>query len=187
MKTAAELLRSIELRAERAIVQELQLMIQEILGIRHALILDDRSHADALLLRLDQLASSLRAEPSHRHADAGANPQQHTPSSVHPVDFEFPHEVRLYHPEYGDLEDVLAAKSFGHAVRLVRQRVQVSSDQSLELTLSCGRGSLTLETCFGTVIASVCCSVATPEDTNPAGSPGQDDVLATFGEPCHEA
>ena len=50
--TAADTLRAIEARAERAIVQELRLMAQEIVGLRAQLALDDCAHADALLLKL---------------------------------------------------------------------------------------------------------------------------------------
>ena len=52
MASATETLRAIEARAERAIVQELRLMAQEIVGLRAQLALDDCAHADALLLKL---------------------------------------------------------------------------------------------------------------------------------------
>ena len=63
MATAADTLRAIEARAERAIVQELRLMMQEILGLRTQLVLEDRAHADALLLKLDRLESDQVAAP----------------------------------------------------------------------------------------------------------------------------
>ena len=51
--TAADILRAIEERAERAIVQELRLMVQEILGMRTQLMIKDRAYADSLLMKLD--------------------------------------------------------------------------------------------------------------------------------------
>ena len=51
--TVADTLRAIEARAERAIVQELRLMTHEILGMRTHLALEDRAHADSLLMKLD--------------------------------------------------------------------------------------------------------------------------------------
>ena len=63
MATAADTLRAIEARAERAIVQELRLMMQEILGLRTQLVLEDRAHADALLLKLDHLERGHVAVP----------------------------------------------------------------------------------------------------------------------------
>ena len=58
MASISETLCAIEQRAERAIVQELRLMVQEILVLRPSLGLEDRSHADALLLKLDRLEAS---------------------------------------------------------------------------------------------------------------------------------
>ena len=55
MTTAAETLRTIEERAERAIVQELRLMTHEVLQLRPSLDLEDRAYADGLLLKLGRL------------------------------------------------------------------------------------------------------------------------------------
>lgn len=55
MTTAADTLRTIELNAERAIVQELRIMIRDVLDLRPSLGLEDRNHADVLLLKLDRL------------------------------------------------------------------------------------------------------------------------------------
>ena len=57
MTAITETLCAIERRAERAIVQELRLMIQEILAMRSHLSLDERAYADALLLKLSHLES----------------------------------------------------------------------------------------------------------------------------------
>ncbi len=55
MATAADVLRAIEVRADRALVTELRLMVQEVLALRLHAGLEDRAHADALLLKLDHL------------------------------------------------------------------------------------------------------------------------------------
>ena len=55
MTTAADTLRTIEMNAERAIVQELRIMIRDVLDLRPSLGLEDRNHADVLLLKLDRL------------------------------------------------------------------------------------------------------------------------------------
>ncbi|MDR3368833.1 hypothetical protein [Rhodoferax sp.] len=46
MTSIAETLRAIEARAERAIVQKLRLMTQDILTMRTVLVQEDRRHAD---------------------------------------------------------------------------------------------------------------------------------------------
>ena len=56
MTTAADTLRTIEMNAERAIVQELRIMIRDVLDLRPSLGLEDCNHADVLLLKLDRLA-----------------------------------------------------------------------------------------------------------------------------------
>lgn len=55
MNSAAETLRALEARSERAIVQELRLMVKEVRAMRSSLIPEDRAHADALLLKLNRL------------------------------------------------------------------------------------------------------------------------------------
>lgn len=57
MRTATEILNAIEARAERAIVQELRLMKNEILQRRPSLSPEDQDHADALLLKVGRLES----------------------------------------------------------------------------------------------------------------------------------
>ena len=64
MASTAETLRAIEARAERAIVQELRLMVQEIVGLRTRLAPDDCAHADALLLKLGRLESDQVVAPA---------------------------------------------------------------------------------------------------------------------------
>lgn len=70
MPHITDILCAIEHRAERAIVQELRLMTQEILAMRTHLTLDHRAHADALLLKLDHLERCQQVEAVTRAAAA---------------------------------------------------------------------------------------------------------------------
>ena len=72
MTTAADTLRSIEMNAERAIVQELRIMIRDVLDLRPSLGLEDRNHADVLLLKLDRLARDQWVDNMHRVGAAAA-------------------------------------------------------------------------------------------------------------------
>lgn len=53
--SSTETLRSIEAGAERAIVQELKIMQQQVLALCPSLNMEDRAYADGLLLKLDRL------------------------------------------------------------------------------------------------------------------------------------
>jgi len=57
MRTATEILNTIEARAERALVRELRLITKEVLQLRPSLSPEDQDHADALLLKLGRMAS----------------------------------------------------------------------------------------------------------------------------------
>ena len=59
MEIATEILNAIEARAERAIAQEIPLMVEKILRLRPALSTDAQEQADALLLKLYRLKSEL--------------------------------------------------------------------------------------------------------------------------------
>ena len=72
MTTAADTLRTIEMNAERAIVQELRIMIRDVLDLRSQLTHEDRDHADALLLKLDRLVRDQRVETVHSAGAAAA-------------------------------------------------------------------------------------------------------------------
>ena len=71
MEIATEILNAIEARAERAIAQEIPLMVKKILRLRPALSTDAQEQADALLLKLYRLKSELVLV-----ADDGATPEQ---------------------------------------------------------------------------------------------------------------
>ena len=64
MASATETLRAIEARAERVIVQELRLMVQEIVGLRTQLALDDCAHNDAPLLKAGRLERDQVVSPA---------------------------------------------------------------------------------------------------------------------------
>jgi hypothetical protein len=74
MTSVADTLNAIEARAERAIVQELRLMIKEVITLRPTLAFEDRSHADALLLKLDHLSRSQMADGVGEQAHAELQP-----------------------------------------------------------------------------------------------------------------
>lgn len=48
-------LQQIERRAERAIVQELRILLDDVLALRPMLDFEDRAYADGLLMKLDKL------------------------------------------------------------------------------------------------------------------------------------
>lgn len=58
MTTATDALCAIEMRAHRAIVQELRLLIKEVQALQPRLAGDDSAHAHALLLKLEHLQQS---------------------------------------------------------------------------------------------------------------------------------
>jgi hypothetical protein len=65
MTTATETLRIIEISAERALVQELRILIRNVQALRPALGRDDREYADGLLLKLDRLVHDQLVESVH--------------------------------------------------------------------------------------------------------------------------
>ena len=72
MTTAADTLRTIEMNAERAIVQELRIMIRDVLDLRPSLGREDGDHADVLLLKLDRLARDQMVDSVHGAGAAAA-------------------------------------------------------------------------------------------------------------------
>lgn len=106
--TAADTLRAIEARAERAIVQELRLMTHEILGMRTQLVLEDRAHADSLLMKLDHQECAQTVAP----ADPSSVPTYLMPTltlGMSEPSMPTAYRVSFYDREYGDLEDVVGA------------------------------------------------------------------------------
>lgn len=128
MSDITEILCAIERRAERAIVQELRAMTQEILAMRTQLSMEHRAHADALLLKLDHLERCQQVET----VLPGAAAQDRVPAAQgHPVPeldtltaLEPSHHlVHFYSHDIGDLERVELTETLAEATQLVRQQL----------------------------------------------------------------
>lgn len=166
MATAADTLRAIEARAERAIVQELRLMVQEILGLRTQLVLEDRAHADALLLKLDHLERGQVTAPR-------SEPQ--VPAFLMPTlsltVFETPlpkaYRAYFYAQEYGDLEDVVTVDTFDAGVQLVRDRLARDGDYVITASWIKHQGEMTVATPHGMVVARVEADISGATTTQP--------------------
>lgn len=154
MKSIADTLRAIEARAERAIVQELRLMTQEILAMRTLLVLEDRSQADALLLKLDRLAIDQMVTPaSSNDAPALLMPDLRLDEiqALAPVAYK----VHFYGRACGDLEDVVTLDAFDAGVQLVLDRVDAHRGHAIEASWTNGRGALKVLTPTGATLATV--------------------------------
>lgn len=153
MASTAETLRVIEARAERAIVQELRLMVQEIVGLRTQLALDDCAHADALLLKLGRLERDQVVAPASTPGVA-----RHLMPALR-LDLTMPpppaYKVSFYDREYGDLTDVVTTDTFDAGVQLVRDRLPQDADYEVEATWISGLGDMEVRTPHGTVVAHV--------------------------------
>lgn len=178
MTPITETLCAIERRAERAIVQELRLMIQEILAMRTQLTLDERAHADALLLKLSHLESCQQVAVIAPHAVADSA------STVEPVvaalrlDMIEPlppsnYLVHFYGHELGDLERVEFTESLPAAAQLIRHQLADQPSRVRRVAHDPSNGHLSFLTANDTVLATVQpCEPNTP------------DVEATVAEAC---
>lgn len=153
MATAADLLRAIEARAERAIVQELRLMMQEILVVRTQLVLHDRAHADVLLMKLDRLERDQTVAPANDAAPSFLAPMLSITAYETPTPSAY--RVYFYDREYGDLDDVVTVPTFESAVQLVRDRLPATPEQVVEASWTRHQGELSVRTPHGTVIARI--------------------------------
>lgn len=166
MTTAADVLRAIEARADRALVAELRLMVQEVLALRRHAGLEDREHADALLLKLDHLE---RAQLSTVAAPDAAPAFLMPTLSLQTIEPPEPdaYRVELYAAGYGDLQDVQTVASFADGVQLVRQHLARDGDYLVAASWVRRHGELTITTPRGMVLARVqaaagCVVVASP-------------------------
>ena len=154
---AADTLRANETRAERALVQQLRLMVQEILGMRTHLALEDRAHADSLLMKLDhqqraQIAVS--ADP----ADPSSMPIYLMPTltlGMSEPSTPTVYRVSFYDREYGDLEDVVTLGSFEAGVQLVRDRLSADGHYLITATWANHQGEMTVSTPRQLVLARI--------------------------------
>lgn len=169
MTSITDTLCAIERRAERAIVQELRLMTQEILTMRTQLTLEDRAHADALLLKLSHLESCQRVE---------AVAPSSLPPCLAPAETRFPslfldsleslqpgaYLVHFYGHEVGDLERVELTESLPAAVQLARQRLDEVPHDVSHVTHDTRTGELSFLAGDGLVLVGILpCEPSMPE------------------------
>ena len=168
MPNVTEKLCAIERRAERAIVQELRLMTQEILAMRTQLTLHDRAHADALLLKLDHLERCQRVDT----VAPAAVPHVSVPASL-----EFPalqiemldplppsgYLVHFYSHDIGELERVALTETLSAAAQVVRLHLAERPRPVWQLTYDATSGGLDFLSGDDLVLASVQpCEPTTP-------------------------
>lgn len=161
-------LRAIEQRAERAIDHELQTMMQEILALRTSLVLGERSEADSLLIKLDRLLSahSTRAEGASTQTPAASSGTLRAMECRQSPDIVY--QASFFDPQFGSLEDVIAASSFDCAVQTAFSRLQEGVDCTVDASWSHGRGRLEVQTLDGIIIASVQAAPATVVAVHPS-------------------
>lgn len=147
MTTITDTLCAIERRADRAVVQELRLMTQEILAMRTQLTLEDRAHADALLLKLSHLECCQQVDSI---APFSAEPVASPAGPGFPVlafDSLEPLQpgsflVHFYGHELGDLERVELTESLAAAAQLVRQHLSEQPRPVWQVTHEASDGAL---------------------------------------------
>lgn len=160
MTSITDTLCAIERRAERAIVQELRLMTQEILSMRAHLTLEDRAHADALLLKLTHLESCQQVEPAAPPAlprgvtSAGTGFPLLALDSLEPLQ-PSAYLVHLYGHDVGDLEHVELTESLTAAVQLARQRLDEQPRDVSQVSYDTGTGQLSFLASDGLVLVGI--------------------------------
>lgn len=102
MNSAAETLRALEARSERAIVQELRLMVKEVRAMHSSLTPEDRAYADVLLLKLGRLEAEQSVGGIAADAASLQQPDVHSAPSLAVPALAF--RITLFHTEYGDVE-----------------------------------------------------------------------------------
>jgi hypothetical protein len=138
-KTATETLRYIEERAEKAIQHELRVLMQSVLDMRSQLLLNDRAHADRLLLTLDGLHMKYTSTPTRKES-----------SSVRqrPSELETAHQVMK----------TFQAEGFMQALQLFQEQVCSTVDCNIQASWCNGhpvRGELIAHTMEGTLVARI--------------------------------
>lgn len=163
LRPVFDTLRAIEERAAKAIVQELDLMIQTVLDLRPQTDLESRAYADALLLKLDDLrCRQLTQQPACAEKDAFYPKHLQIdpiapPLSGRQID-QARHSVHLYASDSGFLNDIVITHGFMAAVEVFHERVSAVVDCLVEATWSHGqmvRGRLTARTMQGIVVAVI--------------------------------
>ncbi|WP_038214439.1 hypothetical protein [Xenophilus azovorans] len=160
MTTITDTLRAIERRADRAVVQELRLMTQEIQALRTQLTLEDRAHADALLLKLSHLeccqqVDSVAPSPvAPAVAPAGPGFPVLAFDSLEPLQ-PGSYLVHFYGHELGDLERVELTESLAAAAQLVRQHLTDRPRPVWQVTHDACDGALSFLTDDDMILASI--------------------------------
>lgn len=168
MTTITETLCAIERRAERAIVLELRLMTQEILAMRTQLTLEDRTRADALLLKLDCLERCQRVDavapcaPAPAAAPAGPGLPVLSIEMLEPLQ-PSSYLIHFYSHDIGDLERVEFTEMLSAAAQLVRLHLAERSRPVTHVTHR-ANGELRFLTEDEMVLASIRpCEPSTPD------------------------
>lgn len=165
MTTVAETLCAIERRAERAIVQELRLMTQEILAMRTQLTLEDRAHADALLLKLTHLEHCQQVDTVAPCPAAPAGPgfPRLPIDSLEPLQPDH-YLVHLYGHALGDLERAVLVETLASAAQLVRLHLAERPQPIWEVTHSAANGELAFLSGDDVLVAVISpCEPLTPD------------------------
>ena len=148
-KTATETLRYIEERAEKAILHELHVLMQCVLDMRSQLLLNDRAHADRLLLKLDGL---------HMKHTSTSTPEEN-PSRGHiTAKLETAHHVVLFDLQHGGVIKTFQADGFMQALQLFQEQVCSTVDCNIQASWCNGhpvRGELIARTMEGTLVAHI--------------------------------
>ncbi len=169
MTTITETLCAIERRAERAIVQELRLMTQEILAMRTRLTLEDRARADALLLKLNHLERCQRVDTVAPCAPLRAAAPAEPGLPVLPIEMLEPlppssYLVHFYSHDIGDLERVEFTDTLPAAAQLVRLHLAERLRPVMHVTYGASGGELRFLTEDEMVLASILqCEPSTPD------------------------
>jgi len=166
MATAADTLRAIEARAEHAILQELRVMMNEILGLRARLVLKERAHVDVLQLKLDPIereAVSVSATESKQAAFMLPMLEMTALESPAPKAYR----VLLYERDYGDLADVVTADTLERGVQVVRDRLAPGGDYAITAHWFGHEGEMTVATPHGTVLARLEADYSSAPTTQP--------------------
>lgn len=173
MPNITERLCSIERLAERAIVQELRLMTQEILAMRTQLSLEHRAHADGLLLKLDHLERCQlvdMAAPATPAADGSPAVPDFPVLPFDTLELLQPSHylVHFYDHEAGDLDRVALAETLAAAAQLVRLHLDGQPRPVWQVTHCATTRELALLGSDDRVLANILpCEPSTP-DVDPA-------------------
>lgn len=154
MHSPHETLLSIEKRAEQAIVQELRLMVREILTLRPALGLEDRAHADALLLKLDRLEANQQvASAQDIAAPILLMPDLQLPVITEPDRTGY--MVALYSIDRDASDHTEMVASIEAALRLLALRLPEHVDYRIEAKWISGQVDMAMFTEAGVLVAHV--------------------------------